>query len=97
MYCGTDFGQLIQAEKNGKRKDRRDDDFEGKSHVKILRETHSHWVFTWGCDLPPIALKGDDRVWRCSAPNPSGMRGGCVPAVAPTLKSVIWVKQGFSE
>ncbi|PNX59455.1 hypothetical protein L195_g051426, partial [Trifolium pratense] len=39
----------------------------------------------------------DDRVWRCSAANLGGMRGGCVHAVAPTLKSVIWVKQWFSE
>lgn len=54
--CRTCLGQLIQAKRDGKKKDRRDDDLEGKSHVKILRETHSHWVFTWRCDLP-VTLK----------------------------------------
>ncbi|PNX73465.1 hypothetical protein L195_g002621 [Trifolium pratense] len=36
--------------------------------------------------------KKDDRAWRCSAPNPGGMRGGCVPAVALTLNPQRWVK-----
>jgi len=46
------FGAINSGKKDGKKKDRRDDDLQEKSHVKILRETHSHWVFTWRCDLP---------------------------------------------